>query len=123
MNVEFDNTTPIYMQIVEKIKIEIISNQLKPGERLLSVRDYALKMKVNPNTMQKALAELEEKKLIFTERTNGKFVTTNQDLINQYKLEYAKNLSTSYLSNMKNINFDEEKIITYLIELIKGETL
>ena len=65
----FDNSIPIYIQIVEKLKIYIISGKLSLGERLSSVRDLALLYKVNPNTIQKALSELEDLKLIYTERT------------------------------------------------------
>lgn len=75
MNFIFDNDRPIYIQLVEQLKQYIVSARLKPGERLPSVRDLAMESKVNPNTMQKALSELEDDKLIYTERTNGKFVT------------------------------------------------
>ena len=77
----FDNNIPIYIQIVEKLKIQIISGEYAPGERLLSVRDLATSLKVNPNTLQRALQELEDAGLIFTERTNGKFVTSDKALI------------------------------------------
>ena len=73
MKLEFENNIPIYIQLVEQLKIDIISGKLKPGDRLPSVREFALNLKVNPNTMQKALAELEEEKLIYTERTNKFF--------------------------------------------------
>ena len=82
---KFDNNTPIYIQLVEQLKIDIISGQLKSGERLPSVRDLALQNKVNPNTMQKALVELEELNLIYTERTNGKYVTEDTKLIEKHK--------------------------------------
>ena len=85
MKFEFDNNVPIYIQLVEQLKIYIISEKIKSGERLPSVRDLALQTKVNPNTMQKALVELEELKLIYTERTNGKYITNDKDLINSYK--------------------------------------
>ena len=67
----FENDRPIYLQLVDKIRLDIVSGKLKQGEKLLSVREYAIKYKVNPNTMQKALVELEDEKLVYTERTNG----------------------------------------------------
>ena len=73
MNFIFDNDRPIYIQLVEQLEIFIISGKISPGERLPSVRDLALKTRVNPNTMQKALTELENLKLIYTERTNYMF--------------------------------------------------
>ena len=111
---EFDNNIPIYIQLVEQLKIYIISGKIKPGERLPSVRELALQTKVNPNTMQKALSELEELNLIYTERTNGKFVTDNQELIDKYKKEYADELSNKYFLSMKSIGFDKNKTIDYL---------
>ena len=114
----FDNNIPIYVQLVEQIKIHIISGRLSPGERLPSVRDLALQTKVNPNTMQKALSELEQTGLIFTERTNGKFVTTDESLINKYKKEYAYKLSQNFFVSMKNIGFDNFEAIKYLKEMV-----
>lgn len=117
MNYEFDNNIPIYIQLVERLKIDIISGKLKPGDRLPSVRDYALSLKVNPNTMQKALAELEEIKLIFTERTNGKFVTSDQKLIDKFREKYANELSNKYFLGMQSIGFNKKETINYLKEL------
>ena len=114
MKFEFDNNTPIYLQLVEQLKNFIISGYLKPGERLPSVRDLALQTKVNPNTMQKALIELEELNLIYTERTNGKFVTTNENLINKFKSEYADKLSRKYFISMASIGFSKSDVIKYL---------
>lgn len=117
MNFEFDNNIPIYIQLVEQLKIFIISGKIQPGERLPSVRDLALQTKVNPNTMQKALIELENLKLIYTERTNGKFVTTDKKLIDKYKKQYADELSNKYFSSMLSIGFDKKKAIEYLKSL------
>lgn len=114
MNFEFDNNIPIYIQLVEQLKICIISGKIKPGERLPSVREFALQTKVNPNTMQKALTELEELKLIYTERTNGKFVTEDKKLIEKYKAKYAEEISNKFFISMKNIGFDEKDVIDYL---------
>ena len=114
---KFDNNTPIYIQLVEQLKIDIISGQLKSGERLPSVRDLALQNKVNPNTMQKALVELEELNLIYTERTNGKFVTEDTKLIEKYKKQYADELTRKYISNMKEIGFEESYTLDYLKKL------
>lgn len=117
MNYEFDNNIPIYIQLVERLKIDIISGKLKPGDRLPSVRDYALSLKVNPNTMQKALAELEEIKLIFTERTNGKYVTSDQKLIDKFREKYANELSNKYFLSMQSIGFNKIETINYLKEI------
>lgn len=118
MDFIFDNNQPIYIQLLKQLKIYIISGHLSPGSRLPSVREFALISKVNPNTMQKALAELEELQLIYTERTNGKFVTTDTELINFYREEYAKELSYAYIEHMKQIGFDTKETISYLSDII-----
>lgn len=114
MNFKFDNNIPIYIQLVEQLKIYIISGKINSGERLPSVRELALLTKVNPNTMQKALVELEQLKLVYTERTNGKFVTTDETLINKYKKKYADELSNKYFTNMELIGFNKNETIDYL---------
>ena len=117
MDYIFDNNRPIYIQLVESLRIKIISGKFKPGERLPSVRELALTAKVNPNTMQKALAELEDEGLIYTERTNGKFVTDNQELIEKLKIELAKEKVNIYINDMNNIGVSYEDAIKYLQEL------
>lgn len=117
MDYIFDNDRPIYIQLVEKLRLEIISNKLKPGERIPSVRELALTTRVNPNTMQKALAELENEGLIYTERTNGKFVTTNKELIEKIKKELAEEKVNNYLQDMKNIGISYKEAVEYLQEL------
>ena len=117
MHFEFDNNIPIYIQLVKQLKIYIISGKIQPGDKLPSVRDLALQTKVNPNTMQKALVELEDLKLIYTERTNGKYVTNDKKLIDKYKKQYANELSKQYFLNMKNLGFDKQETLNYLKEL------
>ena len=113
----FDNERPIYVQLVEKLELDIVSGKFKPGERIASVRELALTAQVNPNTMQKALTELENRGLIYTERTNGKFVTKNQELIEKVKEDLATKKAKIYLENMKNIGITAKEAIKYLQEL------
>lgn len=117
MDYIFDNERPIYLQLVEKVKLEIVSGKLKPGERIPSVRELALTTRVNPNTMQKALLELEDKGLVYTERTNGKFVTENKKLIEKLKNELAREKVNNYLKDMNNIGISNEEALKYLQEL------
>ena len=119
MNFIFDNDRPIYIQLVEQLEIYIISGKIKSGEKLPSVRDLALMTKVNPNTMQKALAELEDLKLIYTERTNGKYVTKDARLLDKFKDKYAKEKTKKYISEMKELGFKNDKII----EILKEESI
>lgn len=116
MKTDFDNNIPIYLQLVEQLKRNIISGKISAGERLLSVRDLALQLKVNPNTVQKALVELQNIGLVFTERTNGNFVTENKSLIEKHKQEYADIITQKYIETMKKIGFDKNETLM----LIKG---
>ena len=110
MDAVFNNSVPIYLPIVSEIKKQIVSGKLIPGERIPSVRELALTYKVNPNTMQKALIELEENGLIKTERTNGKFVTEDENIINKIKNDYADNLTQNYLSEMISLGITKQEI-------------
>ena len=114
MEFPFDNNIPIYIQVLEYMKIYLISGAFKCGDKLPSVRDFAIAFKVNPNTMQKALGELEDMKLIYTERTNGKYVTNDEKLIEKLKDEYAISLAKSYFQGMKKIGLGKADSIKYL---------
>lgn len=121
MEVTFENNIPIYLQVVEYLKIYLISGVFKVGEKLPSVREFSGSFKVNPNTMQKALGELEEEKLIYTDRTNGKFVTKNEALITKLKDEYATTLARNYLVGMKKIGLGKADSIKYLERIRTNE--
>ena len=117
MDYIFDNERPIYIQLVEIIRIQIVSGKFQKGQKIPSVRELALTMKVNPNTMQKALVELENEKLIYTERTNGKYVTEDENLIGEVKKELAKEKVNNYLNSMNDIGISYDEAIKYLQEL------
>ena len=117
MNYIFDNERPIYIQLVELIRTDIVSGKYEKGSKLPSVRELALTMKVNPNTMQKALVELENEKLIYTERTNGKYVTEDEKKLEKIKKQLAKEKVNNYLNSMKSIGINYEDAIRYLQEL------
>ena len=117
MEFNFDNERPIYIQLVELIRIKIVSGEFQKGQKIPSVRELALAMKVNPNTMQKALVELEDEKLIYTERTNGKYVTEDEKLIEKVKDELAKEKVEDYINSMNSIGISFDEAIKYLQEL------
>ena len=114
MNYSFNNNSPIYLQIVEIIEREIISGARSPGEIVESVRELAAKLRVNPNTVQKALVELEEKGLVETERTSGRFVTKNENKLVKLREKYFKEKTENYLSEMKKIKIEQAKIIDFI---------
>ncbi len=121
MDWEFDNQRPIYSQIIEYIKLIIVSGKLKPGEKLLSVRELAAVAGVNPNTMQKALSELESTGLVHSNRTSGRFVCEDPLLIQKAKNELARENISLFLSNMEKIGIKKEESIELLKEFKGGE--
>ena len=119
MNFEFDNNIPIYIQLVEHLKIYIISGKVSPGDRLPSVRELAMQTKVNPNTMQKALGELENLGLVYTERTSGRFVTDDKALIDKERKNLVKESVKSSLETLINLGYTDEEIIKLIEEILK----
>jgi DNA-binding transcriptional regulator YhcF (GntR family) len=99
----FENNSPVYLQIAEKLATQIFGGKLAPGAQLPTVREIAIAERVNPNTVQKALAKLEEEGLITTERTNGKFVTNLKELIMEKREEYAAELTRVYENKMHEV--------------------
>ena len=116
----FDNERPIYIQLVEQLRLAIVSGQYAASSRLPSVRELATVAQVNPNTMQKALQELEEQQLIFTERTNGKFVTEDKKLIAKYKKQLAVASAKNYLADTQKIGATFDEAINILQEIGGG---
>lgn len=106
-----DSDRPIYTQIVEIIQRQIVSGVYEAGDRLPSVRDMAMVAGVNPNTMQRAYAQLEQSGLIETQRTTGRNVTENRELIEQVRDELAAKETVDYVDKMKDLGYGTEGII------------
>ncbi len=117
----FKDDRPIYFQIMEQIEIRIVSGFYKAGDKLPSVRDMASEAAVNPNTMQKALAELELKGLLYSQRTSGRFITEDVNMIKEMRNELATDIINEFLNNMKNIGYGEEEIIALVQKNYEGE--
>ncbi len=113
---------PIYAQLVERLKTEIVSGVYPPGGRLPSVRELAATASVNPNTMQKAFAELERTGLIITMRTSGRVVTEDTAMINETRRELAEEQISQFLTQMNNLGFDRAEIIAMLSEQKGGDS-
>lgn len=112
---------PIYTQLIEHIEIMICSGVYTLGAKLPSVRDMAQEAAVNPNTMQKALAKLEEDGLLYTNRTSGRFVTEDAQIVKQVKNRLAQNQINELLSKMQNLGFDREEIISSIETILKED--
>ncbi len=113
---DFSSGKSIYLQLAEKLELMIVSGAYKPGEKLPPVRDLALKAKINPNTVQKSLGILEDKNLIATDRTNGKYVTTDFELLKTAKLALAKKYTTVFLHRMNAIGLSKTETLSILKE-------
>ena len=116
MEWDFRNDLPIYSQLVDKIKLDIVSGALPPGTRLASVRDLATEAGVNPNTMQRALQELERKGLVYSQRTTGRFVTEETSVIEECKRMLAHSQLENFLKAMRELGYEREEIIAMLKE-------
>ena len=114
MDFLFDNDRPIYVQLLETLRIGVISGEYPPGARLPSGRELSMLAKVNPNTMQRALSQLEEDGLIYTERTNGKFVTTDEARIAAVKTALAEETARRFLAQMERIGCKKETALEIL---------
>ena len=116
MDWEFRNDLPIYSQLVDQIKLAIVSGVFPPGERLSSVRDMAAEAGVNPNTLQRALQELERQGLVFSQRTSGRFVTEDTNVIDETKRALARGQLAAFLAAMKQLGYERAEIIALLEE-------
>ena len=119
---DLDNNRPIYLQLMERIQQDIITGVYRPGEKLPSVRDLSLDAAVNPNTMQKALSELERSGLVYAQRTSGRFITDNADLLRQLKKKMASAYVTDFLEKMTQLGFSTEEISDLIQSMNKEET-
>ncbi|AOT69248.1 GntR family transcriptional regulator [Geosporobacter ferrireducens] len=108
---EFDNSKPIYLQIIDDIKKQLIRGELKPGDKILSQRDFAQKIKVNPNTVQRAYREMENMNLVETIRGQGTFIYSREGMLDEIKEEMASRVLKNFLDEMYSLGFDNEKII------------
>ncbi len=105
MAITFHTNAPIYMQLEKEILHKILSGELQPGQRMESVRDLALHFAVNPNTVQRALGELEKKDLLYTERTSGRFVTKDEGVIIAARKEAAREIVDGFFRELESIGF------------------
>ncbi len=121
MQWQIQGDRPIYIQLLEQIKLGIISGVLPAGSRLPSVRDLAAEAKVNPNTMQKALDELGREGLVFSQRTSGRFITEDQQLLDQLKTELVTQHLEQFLGQMRSIGLTREEVLTIIKDKLSEE--
>ena len=113
---------PIYAQILERMQRQSVSGVYQPGTKIPSVRELAADAGVNPNTMQKALAELERSGLVMTQRTSGRVVTEDLNMIKEIRNQLAGEQVKEFVKKMKDLGFDREDIIDLLTKETGGES-
>lgn len=118
---DLDDDRPIYAQLVERIQMQIVSGQYSPGSKLPSVRDLAAVAAVNPNTMQKAFAELERSGLIITQRTNGRTVTEDEEMIRKIRAELAEEHVDTFFAKMRELGYAEQDAVDLVKKKYEGE--
>lgn len=123
MEWNFRSDQPIYTQLTQRLSEAIISGLYAPGEKLPSVRDLALDAGVNPNTVQRALADLEREGLVFTQRTAGRFVTENENMISNARLRLADERVAAFLRSMKTLGCGRDEVLALIAEAKEEDPL
>ena len=121
MQWQFSNDAPIYAQLIRGIQIRIVAGIFPTGERLPSVRDLAAEAGVNPNTMQRALSELEREGLLYSARTTGRYVTDDVKLVNSLKRRLAEGRIGAFLQDMRELGFESEELLVILRQELEKE--
>ena len=116
-----DSDRPIYLQLMERIQHDIISGTYRPGDKLPSVRERAMEASVNPNTMQKALSELERIGLVHSRRTSGRFITEDETMIKKLKTETAAKHIREFLKSMEHLGLTRQEILELVQDTMKEE--
>ena len=119
MEWQIDNNKPVYIQLVEQLKMKIISGEIELDSKLDSVRNLAAEAMVNPNTMQKALAELERQGFVYSKRTSGRFVTDDKAWIDRERKNLVKDSVKASLETLINLGYTDEEIMRLIEEILK----
>ena len=120
MSWTFDNKKPIYLQIMERIKLQIVSHTLEVNQQLPTVRELANEAGVNPNTIQRALSDLEREGFVYSKRTIGRFVTENQELIARSRKQLSEEQLEHFVSSMAHFGYEKEELPGLVGDYIKG---
>ncbi|MCM1567619.1 MAG: GntR family transcriptional regulator [Dehalobacter sp.] len=110
----FENNVPIYVQIMNHIKKDIIHGKLDLGEKLLSAREYAQNLNVNPNTMVRVFGELEREGITFTKRGVGTFITESKEKVENMKREMAEEMIRNFVKGMQELGFSSNEMIALI---------
>ncbi|MCU6709566.1 GntR family transcriptional regulator [Paenibacillus sp. J5C_2022] len=123
MTIEFDNNMPIYLQIMNYMKKQIVIGKLGPGDKIESVRDLAAELQINPNTIQRTFQELEREGIVETKRGLGRYVTNEESIIMRIKKEMAGQLLEHFVMGMKELGFAKQDIIALVENAVSSSTI
>jgi Bacterial regulatory proteins, gntR family. len=121
MQWDLNSEKPVYLQLVEQIQAGIISGKYRPGDKLPSVREMAAQAMVNPNTMQRAMSELERDGLVYANRTAGRFITSDEELIRQLKKRYITRIISEFLEKMEQLGLNHDEIVSLIDEVSENK--
>lgn len=107
----FKDGLPIYTQLIEQIKMRIAGGAFQPGEKVPAVREMAIDAGVNPNTMQRALSELERDGLVYSVRTSGRFITEEKETLDNLQKSLSKNFIEQLFENLEKLGMNREEIV------------
>jgi DNA-binding transcriptional regulator YhcF (GntR family) len=120
---KFDGERPIYLQTAEIVKQRILKGEYAPGSRIPSVRDMAAEAGVNPNTMQRALAHLEESKILCSHTTAGRFVTEEKELLELLRYQAARRQILDFVKKMNDLGYESEKLPVLIERVVHEENM
>lgn len=122
MSIEFDNNQPIYLQIMNYIKKQIVTGSLKAGDKIMSVRELAAELQINPNTIQRTFQELEREEIVETRRGLGRYVTSEESKIMEMKKEMAGDLLERFINGMQELGFANQDIVSIVAEAVTADS-
>lgn len=121
---EFEASKPIYIQIADKIFQQIVRAEIRPGDKLPSVREMAIQSGVNPNTIQRTYTEMERMGVVETKRGQGTFVVEKEEIVMEMKHSMQKEIIGQFVNSMKELGLSKKQIVTGLDDFLKeGEQL
>lgn len=116
MKYNFKNGIPIYLQIIDKMSISIASGEYQPGDKLPSVRDFAMEIGVNPNTLQRAFGVMEQKGLVHVDRTNGRYVTEDASVLLSLRKELANKYIEELVGRLRQMKMSDDEVLEAIKE-------
>ncbi|WP_071131970.1 GntR family transcriptional regulator [Alterileibacterium massiliense] len=111
MAYKFKNGIPIYLQIIDELSISIASGKYAPGDKLPSVREFAVDIGVNPNTLQRAFSTMESMGIVHVDRTNGRYVTDDEKVLSELRAKLSKRYIEELVTRMRKLKMSDEEIL------------